>query len=306
MIRSRLSVKCFQLLLATVVVSGVTAQESQSTARMGVPEDWTHHHVIFTADFLRAHPDIVARDPRALHQIYRRWGKLFSTNVVDLSETARKEPSGDWNVQLGAGTTAFGTSPAKYQTDPTQPPSCTTDFVVFGINAAGLQKVGNTNGQATVVAFNQLYTGPLGNGGICNHGPTYYFSYNTSTVTNGKIRTSPVISLDGTEIAFVESSANGSALHVLKIGTTGDNGGTIPNNKSVVDPVIPGTGNNAKLTTIAGTCVAGYSGDFIPSLYEVQNACFVDSRLGPWIKSGVGMLFIGAQPPGKPPVVEFK
>jgi hypothetical protein len=250
MIRSRLSVKCFQLLLATVVVSGVTAQESQSTARMGVPEDWTHHHVIFTADFLRAHPDIVARDPRALHQIYRRWGKLFSTNVVDLSETARKEPSGDWNVQLGAGTTAFGTSPAKYQTDPTQPPSCTTDFVVFGINAAGLQKVGNTNGQATVVAFNQLYTGPLGNGGICNHGPTYYFSYNTSTVTNGKIRTSPVISLDGTEIAFVESSANGSALHVLKIGTTGDNGGTIPNNKSVVDPVIPGTGNNAKLTTI--------------------------------------------------------
>ena len=57
---------------------------------------------------------------------------------------------------------------------------------------------------------------------------------------------------------------------------------------------------------VYGGGVAGYSGDFIPSLYEVQNACFVDSRLGPWIKSGVGMLFIGAQPPGKPPVVEIK
>jgi hypothetical protein len=272
MIRSRLFVKCFQLLLATVVVSGVTAQESQPTARTGVPEDWTHHHIIFTADFLRAHPEIVAREPRALHQIYRRWGRLFSSNAVDLNETSRKEPSGDWNVQLGAGTTAFGTSPAKYQTDPTKPPSCTTDFVVFAINAAGLQKVGNTNGQATITAFNHLYTGQGGSGGLCGSqgfgGPAYVFAYNTSTVTNGKIRTSPVISLDGTELAFVESSANGSAVHVLKIGTTGNNGA------STVDPVIPGTGNNAKLTT---------------KNYTTAN----NSHSSPWVDYSSDTLYVG-------------
>ncbi len=55
-----------------------------------------------------------------------------------------------------------------------------------------------------------------------------------------------------------------------------------------------------------GGGMQGYSGDFIPAMYDVQNACFVDSRLGPYVKSGIGMLFIGAQPPGKPPVVEIK
>jgi hypothetical protein len=281
MIRSRLSVKCFQLLLVTVVVSGVTAQESQPSERHGLPEDWTHHHIVFTADFLRTHPDIMIREPRALHQIYRRWGHLLApnagidvNNTHDFQDSAHKGPQGDWNVQLGAGTTAFGTSPAKYQTNPAAVPSCTQDFVVFGINANGLQQVGATNGQATLVAYNQLYTGPGGVGGICSTdpggpGPAYYFSYNTSTLTNGRIRTSPVISLDGTKLAFIESSANGSAVHVLTIGTTGNNG------TNVVIPVIPGTGNNAKLVTIN---------------YTTAN----NNHSSPWVDYPSDTLYVGA------------
>jgi hypothetical protein len=275
MIRGWLTNNFSRLLLAAFVVSGVTAQEPQATQPRGVPEDWTHHHIIFSADFLRSHPEVFVREPRALHQVYRRWGKLLRPNAgVDLSNAAQKKSGTDWTVQLGAGTTAFGTSPAKYQTDPTAAPSCVKDFVVFGINANGLQQVGATNGQATIVAYNELYTGPNGVGGICatdpgGPGPAYVFSYNTSTITNGRVRTSPVISLDGKKIAFVESSANGSALHILQFGTTGNNG------NNVVVPVIPGTGNNAVMTTFN---------------YTTAN----NNHSSPWVDYSSDTLYLGA------------
>jgi uncharacterized membrane protein required for colicin V production len=55
-----------------------------------------------------------------------------------------------------------------------------------------------------------------------------------------------------------------------------------------------------------GGGMEGYSGDFIPSIHDAQMACFRDSRLGPLIKSGVGMLLIDTSPTAKPPVVSFQ
>jgi hypothetical protein len=69
-----------------------------------------------------------------------------------------------------------------------------------------------TGGQANLVGFNNLYSGA---GGICGPGgPTLLFAYNTTT-SGGKIMTSPVLSLDGKKIAFVESGTASSIFHVI-------------------------------------------------------------------------------------------
>jgi hypothetical protein len=229
-----------------------------------VPEDWTHHHIIFSADYLRTHPDIFTREPRALHQVFRRWGRqLQPGGGVNLSNTSQNSSGRDWSVQLGAGTSFFGTSPAKYNTDPTAPPDCNNDFVVFGINANGA-----TGGQSTMVAFNQLFRGS-GATGLCPGGPNYIFAYNTSTITNGRVRTSPVLSLDGKKIAFIESSATGSALHVLQWGTTGNNG------FSSTMSAFPGTFNNAVMISIP---------------YTTAN----NNHSSPWVDYASDTLWVGA------------
>jgi hypothetical protein len=92
------------------------------------------------------------------------------------------------------------------------------------------------------VAFNNLYRGP---GGLCGTGaPSIFFSYDTTTVAGGSVDTSPVLSLDGTKIAFVESAGTSSIFHVLK-WATGPGNGTSPTNAAV-----PGVGNTATMTSL--------------------------------------------------------
>ncbi|MGA2237459.1 MAG: hypothetical protein ABSG23_18520, partial [Terriglobales bacterium] len=140
-------------------------------------------------------------------------------------------------MSLGAGGVAAGQYPAKFTFYPNLTPSCTTDFAVYGVNAAGAP-VG-PGAQANIVGFNQLYVNSTMTG-ICGTGtataPTVYFSYFVGT---GKVQTSPSISVTGTKIAYIESVAGASKLHVTTIGTTGSNG------TSATSPVVPGTGNNA-------------------------------------------------------------
>jgi hypothetical protein len=117
----------------------------------------------------------------------------------------------------------FGQYPAKWQTDPTRPPSCTTDYVIFALNVPGV-----TGGQPSIVGLNKLYSSP--NNSLCNaQQPNFLFSYNTNTTSaaaQGHILTSPVLSLDGKKVAFIETSTvagqRTSVLHVLKIPTTGN------------------------------------------------------------------------------------
>ncbi|MBZ5625444.1 MAG: hypothetical protein LAQ69_43125 [Acidobacteriia bacterium] len=108
--------------------------------------------------------------------------------------------------------------PAKYTFDINANPDCSNDYVVFPTNLAGV-----TAGQASLIAYRNLYAGiGLPFCGVAN--PTVYWSYNTNfnnagTATNGTVETSPVLSGDGTKVAFVETrtAANGGAiLHLLK------------------------------------------------------------------------------------------
>ncbi|MCU1242984.1 MAG: hypothetical protein JWO71_3710 [Candidatus Acidoferrum typicum] len=221
----------------------VIAQSGQG--RLGLPEDWSHRHVIFSNT--RDIPLLlkIRQDPRILHQWLKQnvSGPNSGSRVpVEQLQFRTKEPDSDsndrsvsqdhvdWSISLGGGNSIMPRTkyPAKYSFDINATPSCTNDFTIFSTG-----RIGNA-GQATLVGFNNLYSTQGAAGGFCNHnGPSVKWAYNTGSV----IMTSPVISLDGTKVAFV-SRAPGT-VHVLTLGTTGGNGA------SAITPVVPGTGNNA-------------------------------------------------------------
>lgn len=113
---------------------------------------------------------------------------------------------------------------------------------------------GKSGSQANLVGFNNLYAGsgsPLCAGYTY---PTFKFSYAAGA---GAAATSPVLSLDGRKIAFVENDGSeenytlGAILHVLTLGTGTEYGGCTNNGTAAptcaTAAVIPGStpGSNA-------------------------------------------------------------
>jgi len=135
------------------------------------------------------------------------------------------------NVDPGGGQTF----PAKYVFDITAAPNCANDFVAIGIASSP-----TSGGQANIVGFNNLYStqGPSAPTPLCGTtGPAVMFAYASGT---GEVPASLTLSLDGTQLAYIENLGTGSSyFHVLTLGTTGGNG-TSPTNAAV-----PGSGNNA-------------------------------------------------------------
>ncbi len=74
------------------------------------------------------------------------------------------------------------------------------DFVVYGTNVPG------SGTQANIVALTNLYAGCGG------QVPGFYWGYNTG----GKVVTSPVLSLDGTQVAFTQTTGGTASLVLLK------------------------------------------------------------------------------------------
>jgi hypothetical protein len=204
----------------------------------GRPTDWTHHHLVFSdpgpaADERAKENDPHLQDVRnstryALHQMRR--DPSFRPNVspgggphVEPTSTIHK----DWSKSLGTGLVNPNAFPAKFSFN-TNAYSCTSDFIVYPTGAAGS---GTT--QSTILAYNELYgtSGPSGTG--CGAGtsgstvPKAYWAYNTaypqgSTTADGsKITTSPVLSLAGDQIAFVQvNSSSVASLVLLKWATS--------------------------------------------------------------------------------------
>lgn len=224
--RTWLTGKNAQALLVVALVSGLSAQISETRPSIGVPEDWTHHRIKFNRAALRQHPELAANEPRAAMQLYREAFAAaraamnpFAASATSSASNGAPASHRDWSISLGTGRLQPGQYPAKWQSDPTLPPSCTTDFVIYGLNVSGV-----TGGQPSIVGLKNLYSG--GANPLCGGAqPVFLFSYNTNTIANGRILTSPVLSLDGKKVAFVETNttagARTSTLHVLKIPTSG-------------------------------------------------------------------------------------
>ena len=81
-----------------------------------------------------------------------------------------------------------------------------SNFTWGGSTSSSLQ--GGADGTASIAAVNNLYAGA---NGACT-GPTAYWNYNTG----GTVVTSPVLSGDGSQVAFVQTTAGVANLVVLK------------------------------------------------------------------------------------------
>ncbi|AEU35824.1 hypothetical protein [Granulicella mallensis] len=255
-------------LLAACITMSAPAQQNPPPGGHLV-DDWTHHHVIFSdpgteqdaikkgrhAEWLR-----IVNDPRYRMQQIRRAAEArqashFGSDPWNDREHDRRRdghpPAGsedesiqrDWAVTVGAAgaSTAIDTYPAKFTFDVNAVPSCSQDYVIYPVNVAG------STTQANILGVNNLYKTTCTTGTV----PNVEFAYNVGT---GIVETSPVLSEDGTKVAFVESiqggllNLSGSIFHVLTLGTNGNTGcpSSPCNGNASNKPVAPGTLNNAK------------------------------------------------------------
>lgn len=185
----------------------------------------------------------------------------------------------DWGMSLGAGgstgvpvsgTTWFPVYPAKFSFDTTAAPDCTKDYVVFPTNLAGVK-----NGQASIIAYNKLYSGTPAATAFCGTAtPSVYWSYNTNFnaaggATTGTVATSPIISGDGTKVAFIENNGGaGAVLHLLK-WNAGD-GGAI---NTAINPT-----NTTSWTSCPATGACMISITFADAHIDTGSSPFYDYR----------------------------
>ncbi len=180
---------------------------SAGLAQNALPYDWSQHHVVFPAAGSAERQATIDQDVRYHLQQMRRTVQQFELE-------SRSQPGNplqsDWQEAIGDKPYKVKRShyPAKYSSNVLNPiPSCANDYVVYTLPHAGA-------GKFNVVAYNNLYTNSTSNGLCPGTAPAVLFAYNASQ-NHGKLLTSPALSLDGTQIAFIEN-ASSAQLHILK------------------------------------------------------------------------------------------
>ena len=213
--------------LGTVGVAAVLWGQQADGPRQGISlvTDWSHHHLVYSQQTGTDLSSALRNEPRYWQQWLRRNGMQsptpdqqttdspstdlpatnpFPENAAAPLTTPRKRFKRDWAKSLGPGATVgAGQYPAKFSFGATSA-SCggdpQPDFVAFNTSVPGSAT------QASIVAFDNLYSGCTGTV------PTTYWAYNTG----GTVQTSTTLSLDGAQLAFVQSSAGHAQLVLLK------------------------------------------------------------------------------------------
>jgi len=209
-------------LAGLVTLGWVLTGQAARPVHHGIPTDWSHHHLVFSRPSSPERAAQVSQDPRYWQQMYRRQQRLVLPAAAE-AETANefRYPIGspvrgakakvkpfhrDWAEDTGPGASVGGgIYPAKFSFD-IHTAFCnaatTPDYVVYGTGLPG------STTQATVVAYDNLYNGCSGTS------PMVYWAYNTDTGT--QVLTSPVLSLDGSQVAFVQTTGGSGFLVTLK------------------------------------------------------------------------------------------
>ena len=191
-----------------VAVGWILTGQAARPVQQGMPMDWSHQHVIFSQPSNDAQAAAVMHDPR----YWQQFNRLHFVKTLNAGELGLSGPGlfagtatshGDWAQNLGSGANAgAGVYPAKYSFQ-INSASCgsaaTPDYVVFSTGLLG------STSQASIVGFDNLYSGC---GGIV---PTVYWAFNTA----GQVLTSPIVSPDGTQVAFVQTDGAARGTLVL-------------------------------------------------------------------------------------------
>jgi hypothetical protein len=226
----------------TVLIPGQPAsklsRQAASQHRVGVVDDWSHHHLVFSnpgiyeqaaktgaayAKWLTIHYDTRF----ILQQMKRHEEAVSPAGIVEPEDLVfgglRRIPGGpfrkpkpkpkltpkpkptvlkrDWSEPLSTGTVQPNAYPAKWG-DSLTCLSC-NEYVVYPTGSAG------TSSAASIVAYSSLYAACT-----CGTTPTppyIHWAYDTG----GTISTSPIISLDGSQVAFIQSNGTTASLVLL-------------------------------------------------------------------------------------------
>jgi hypothetical protein len=253
----------------TLLVVPVFAQHSGGN---GIPQDWTHHYLVFSdpgteEDALRTGTyddwtrvvnerryvdqqlrrgasvhgpaaDVVARIHAAARDEEAAWvgiaperGPIHGWSRSPLfPKPARQVLQKDWSASILTGAVLPNMFPAKYTFNPIGAPNCATDYVVYPTGSTG------SGTAATIVAYNNLYATTC-SGTV----PLVYWAYNTGAAT---VTTSPVLSSDGTKVAFIQGTGTSASLVVLKWSASGG---------TVSTPSAPTS--SANITTCTAPCM---------------------------------------------------
>ena len=270
-------------ILAILAVAAGLSGRASDHVRISLVTDWTHRHVIFSTPQTFEQALRVQRDPRYVQQWVRRHvhpslpGGATTNDATaagrqtlpgaGISGDVQKGSHGDWSVSLGAGATMNANAfPAKFSFD-VSTASCASDYVVYTTKLAGAAAL-------SIVGFNNLYAGT---GGACV-GPTTMFAYHTRT-NGGTTSTSPVLSFDGTQIAYIEGGGGTAALHILR---------PVAGQGTIAAPAAVGT---AAVTGAAYvTCKAG-AGSCLLSL--TFNGSREDTGSAPFVNYDTDTLYVG-------------
>src|ERR1700733_1998309 len=181
-----------------------TDENPREQTHLGYPVDWSSRHLLMPGARDEAVLKAAERDPRHVYNMVMRRVAVERWRHRVPEPRPRRRTQIDWAVSLENGYVPQNQYPAKYQFSVLSE-SC-SDYVVYGLTV--------TSGtQENLVGINNLYTGGTS---PCNGGsPFVAFAYNTVTQTGGQIKTSPALSIDGTKVAFVESTATASYFPVL-------------------------------------------------------------------------------------------
>jgi hypothetical protein len=268
--------------LLPLLLAGRRPSEHARASRF---HDWTTHHVVYTHSATLSALHSAESDPRAMFH-WREAERDQSRNIFGFGrhhEPHRRRHDrlhGDWSISLGTGTVAAGQFPAKFSFDVAAAADCNNDFVVFPVNVNG------SGTQPNLVAFNRLYSGPAGAIGICNRTPsgsdlgtsaTVLWSYNIHAIAAGAaVPASPVLSLDGAKVAFVESAA-GNAAHFHVLAWKSGDGRDATNLQNTLLPraittfsiTAPAAGTGAATDLVLGAATATISSPFVDYVRDV-------------------------------------
>src|SRR6202453_901984 len=280
-------------------MSAQESSSTASPSDFGGPQDWSNRHVVYTRDASVAPMMPLRDDPRFVHNLYRHYSQehrkdlaaalglqlpeadqnqreeadwnigLHDVNANEeqhdlgfrpwmiwdptrpISRLKNKHSKVDWAISLGpTGGMSYGETPAIYTANYFSP-SCSADFAVYTINAAP-----TVAKQANLVGLTNLYSDSASAGFCSGTAPTFLFSYAIGT---GGSALSPVLSEDGTKIAWIEKpSATTSYLHVTK--WVANQGAT-----ATAPVAVTGTFSNGACTVTTASC--DFSVEYTASTY---------------------------------------
>jgi len=271
-------------ILAILAVAAGLSGRASDHVRISLVTDWTHRHVVFSTPQTFEQALRVQGDPRYMQQWVRRnvhpslpggappnattaAGPLTFAGGGKIGVLGAKGSHGDWSVSLGPGASMNANAfPAKFSFD-INSASCSSDYVVFTTKLAGAAAL-------SIVGFNNLYAGT---GGACT-GPTVMFAYHTRT-NGGTTSSSPVLSFDGTQIAYVEGGGGTAAIHILR---------PVAGEGTIAAPAAVGTATTTGAAYAA--CKAG-AGSCLLSL--TLNGSREDTGSAPFVSYDLDALYVG-------------